>query len=936
MATYLRIGPVGGSSTDIRIQGDVTAPGHQGWIEIDTFEFGTKPAPSEKDAAAEGEDGEEKEGKAAEARRQRMPASDESEKSKSASQRVHENGFKMKKMAGRESPKLLDWALKGETYDLQIDCCRDGAEAFMRVFVYKARVLSLSQDADEQEIAEDLEIVFETIAFEATSYGKDTKKVTSKRAATKAEKIVLAPTVGASLVAPGPGKAVGGRVDKTEAEEAVDELVERVQEGVEEDPDFVQEDRVLEIDAVNGIQFILGSVIGSEQLSGLFHFRLEVTSTNLQVAAADVIGKPVGFRIKDHADIDADRAASPREFHGIIAEIFSGQASVDHRDYTLIVVPWLWFLDKRTDCRIFQKKTVIEIVEAVFAKLGFRDYEKSNVRGTYPKLEYCVQYRESDFDFVSRLLEENGIFYFFTFANGSHKLILADGSVAHANCEQKDVSQSHGGLAAKHIRNWVKHQSHVSGKVTYRDYNHTTPTTDMSSAATSVVQLPGISSYEVYDYPGRYPKVSDGTSLVNVRMQAEEVAHCVVDGDSGCDAFAAGTKFKIVEHESADEKGKEYVLTGVRHQVRIMPMSDLKPRIYYENDFECIPKAVTFRPWRKTPRPRIAGPQTAVVVGVSGEEIDPDKYGSVKVQFHWDREGVKDENSSCFVRVAQPIAGKNWGGLWLPRIGQEVVVEFLEGDPDRPLITGSLYNEENLPPYALPANKTQSVIKTRSSKQGKAENFNELRFEDKAGSEHVYFHAEKDFQRVVENDDTLTVGKDGNGNQSITIEKDRTVTVKEGNESYTVKKGNRTVTVETGDDTLTVKQGKHTVLVETGDDAHTVKTGNRTVTVQTGNDTHAVKTGNREVTVDTGNDTLTIKLGNQTTKLNVGKSSTDAMQGIELKVGGNSIKLDQSGITIKGLMVKIEGSLQTDIKGLMTQINGSAMLKAGGGITMIG
>jgi len=936
MATYLRIGAVGGGNTDIRIQGDVTAPGHEGWILVDSFDFGTKSgAASGGDSAAE-EGGEPAQEADPRQRRRAAAAAAAEDKGKSPSQRVRENGFRVKKSAGRESPRLLDWALKGEVYDLHLDCCREGGEAFMRVFVSKARMLSFGQDGDEEAISEDLALCFETIAFEAITFAKDSKKSVSKRASTKAEKAALAPAHGMAIASVGEGKAAGGRGVRSAAEEAVERLAERVGEGASVDPEFIQEDRLLAIDAIGGTEFVLGAVMGSEQMSGLFHFRLEVTSTNLAVAAADVIGKPVGFRIKDHTDIDGARAASPREFHGIVAELYAGQTSVDHRDYTLVVVPWLWFLTKRRDCRIFQKKTVVQIVDAVFAKLGFQDYDKSNVRATYPQLEYCVQYGESDFDFVSRLLEENGIFYFFRFAQGSHKMILGDATVAHANCEQREVAQSHGGRTDKHVRNWVKHLSHVSGKVVYRDYNHTTPTTDLSSAAESVVPLSGIAKYEVYEYPGRYPKVADGQNLANVRMQAEEVAHCVVDGDSGCDAFAAGTKFKVSEHECAAEKNQEYVITGVRHQARILPMTELKPRLLYQNEFECIPKSVTFRPWRKTPRPRIYGPQTAVVVGVSGEEIDPDKYGSVKVQFHWDRDGRKDENSSCFVRVAQPVAGKNWGGLWLPRIGQEVVVEFLDGDPDRPLITGSLYNEENLPPYALPANKTQSVLKTRSSKSGRAENFNELRFEDKAGSELVYFHAEKDFERVVEHDDKLTVGKDQDGSQTITIEKDRTILVKEGNETCTIKKGNRTVTVETGDDTHTVKKGKHTVTVETGDDAHTVKTGNRTVSVDTGNDTHTVKKGNRAVTVDMGNDTLTVKMGNQTTKLNLGSAKTEAMQGIELKVGGNSIKIDQTGITIKGLMVKLDGSVQTDIKGLMCQINGSAMLKAGGGITMIG
>ncbi len=326
------------------------------------------------------------------------------------------------------------------------------------------------------------------------------------------------------------------------------------------------------------------------------------------------------------------------------------------------------------------------------------------------------------------------------------------------------------------------------------------------------------------------------------------------------------------------------------------------------------------------------------------------------MQFFWDREGKKDENSSCWIRVAQNWAGKNWGIVFHPRLGQEVIVDFLEGDPDRPLITGRVYNAEQMPPYTLPANQTQSTIKSRSSKGGTTDNFNELRFEDKKGSEEIYFHAEKDFNRVVENNDTLKVGsnKADDGSQTIEIWKDRTETVKTGNEKVTIEKGNRTITVDTGDDLHQIKKGKRTLLVDTGDDLHQVKTGNRTVTVDTGNDAHQVKTGNRTVTVDTGNDThqvkmgnrevkidmgndtLTISMGNQTTKLNLGKSETEAMQSIELKVGMSSVKIDQTGVTIKGMNISIEGQVQTAVKGTITQINGQAMLQLQGGIIMIG
>jgi type VI secretion system secreted protein VgrG len=271
------------------------------------------------------------------------------------------------------------------------------------------------------------------------------------------------------------------------------------------------------------------------------------------------------------------------------------------------------------------------------------------------------------------------------------------------------------------------------------------------------------------------------------------------------------------------------------------------------------------------------------------------------VQFFWDRQGKKNADSSCWVRVGTPWAGKNWGSIHIPRIGQEVIVAFEEGDPDQPIIVGSVYNAEQMPPYDLPANKTQSVLKSRSSPKGGTDDFNELRLEDKKGSEEIYFHAQKNFNRVVENNDTLKVGsnKADDGSQTIEVWKDRTHTVKTGNEKVTIEKGNR--------DTI----------------------------VKTGNDTHDVQQGNREVKIGTGNDSLKISAGNRTTKIDAGKSETEAMQSIELKVGQSSIKIDQTGVTIKGMMVQIEGQVQLEAKAPMTTVNGDGMLTLKGGITMI-
>ena len=325
-----------------------------------------------------------------------------------------------------------------------------------------------------------------------------------------------------------------------------------------------------------------------------------------------------------------------------------------------------------------------------------------------------------------------------------------------------------------------------------------------------------------------------------------------------------------------------------------------------------------------------------VVVGKSGEEIFTDKYGRVKVQFHWDIKGQNDEKSSCWVRVSQAWAGNKWGSIHIPRIGQEVIVDFLEGNPDRPIITGRVYNANQMPPYTLPDNKTQSGIKSRSSKEGGGENANEICFEDKKGEEKLSIHAEKDYELVVENNDTQTIGFDTkkDGNQTVKIYNDRTVSLDQGNDTLTVKKGNREVSIDQGNATLTVKTGKRTNTIQ-GDDTLTVKQGNRVSSVDMGNDTLTVKQGNRNIEIKMGNDSLKLGMGNLTTKLDLGKVSEEAMQSIEMKVGQNSIKIDQMGITIKGMMISIEGQVKVDVKGVMTTINGDAMLTLKGGMTMI-
>jgi type VI secretion system secreted protein VgrG len=663
-------------------------------------------------------------------------------------------------------------------------------------------------------------------------------------------------------------------------------------------------------------------------MSRLFRFELDLLSEDPKIKYTDIIGKSVTISL-----MQAD--GTPRYFNGVISRFGQGVSDDLMTSYHAEMVPWLWFLTRTADCRIFQNKTIPDIIKQIFSDLGFNDFSDS-LGSSYQPREYCVQYRETDFNFVSRLMEEYGIFYFFKHENGKHTLVLGDNPSANQDCPGQNEFRFYVKTSAVQeediVNGWHAEQELRTGKCTLTDYNFETPSSTLLASTSTIDSVGGNSKFDTYDYPGKYLKSSEGDSLTKIRMEEEESVHLVLHGASDARSMVTGYKFTLKEHYRED-MNTSYLLTDIEHSAHTTSYSTSKgpKEDHYSNSFTCIPASVHFRPLRLTPHPTVMGAQPAVVVGPSGEEIYTDKYGRIKVQFFWDRKGKKDENSSCWIRVSQFWAGKNWGAIFLPRIGQEVIVDFLEGDPDQPLITGRVYNAEQMPPYALPDNMTQSVLKTRSSKGGTTDNFNEIHFEDKKGSEDFFIHAEKDMHREVENDDSLTVGHD----QTITVKNDRTETVTEGNETVEIKKGNRSHTVTQGNETLTVKTGDRLVEVKTGNDTHKVATGNRLVEVSTGNDDHKIKLGNRGVEISMGNDSLKISMGNQTTKLDLGSSSTEAMQSIKLTVGQNSIEINQMGVTIKGMMVSVEGQIQTQIKGVMTQVNGDGMLQCKGGIVMI-
>ena len=521
---------------------------------------------------------------------------------------------------------------------------------------------------------------------------------------------------------------------------------------------YTQEKRLITIDSPLGKDaLLLRSFSGQEGISELFRFSADLLSENHSISHKDIVGKQVTLHVH-HTDDDI------RHWNGFVSRFACTGGDNRFSNYHAEIVPWLWFLTRTADCQIYQQKTIPEIIKKVFQDHGLQDFQ-DRTQSSYPKREYVVQYRETDFNFVSRLMEEAGIFYFFEHDQSTHKLIFADKPQVHKNCPVQHkvrFNYTPGGTFLKEdvVESWGAEQELRPGKYAVTDYNFQTPNTSLMANVQTVAEIGGNTKYEIYDYPGIHTNKSEGDTVTKLRMEEEEAVHHLITGSSNCRSFASGYKFHLDEHPRKDQNG-DYVLTEVTHSASVGDSysgSGNGGGETYTNHFTCIPAAVPFRPQRLTPKPVVQGLQTAVVVGPAGEEIYPDKYGRVKLQFHWDRLGKKDENSSCWVRVSQPWAGKNWGAINIPRIGQEVIVDFLEGDPDRPIITGRVYNDDQMPPYALPDHKTRSTLMSRSTKTGSSPNYNELRFEDKIGSEQIFLNAEKDMDHRVENDSREFIG----------------------------------------------------------------------------------------------------------------------------------------------------------------------------------
>ncbi|PHS01151.1 MAG: hypothetical protein COA78_23015 [Blastopirellula sp.] len=726
-----------------------------------------------------------------------------------------------------------------------------------------------------------------------------------------------------------------------------------------------QEKRFFELVEPQGDKLLLRSFTGHEEISQLFSFELELESAEIP-KPEQLIYKPAILRLSLGDEKN-------RLIKGYINRFSRDYSAASNALFRVEMVPWLWFLTQTSDCRIFEDQSIPEIIEAVFKSEPIKNIAKHQFKlsGNYPKLEYCVQYRETDFNFISRLMEQAGICYFFNqepegstkIGTNSDELIITDDLQSAYDLAQKKMSfkpiTSVSGVDDD-ITDWKHRYEFVSGAWSHTDFNFLNPYQSLETPTDTQISNPLSSTfkkYELYDYPGLYldskagaNDKKQGDAIADVRIGEEETDFDQIKGAGVRTEFLAGGLFELHSPDKVvEDHGKKFIITSVQHtgsNAGYISGSGLTPG--YSNSFQCIPQGVEYRPARVTPKPMVYGAQTATVVGEGDEEIECDEHGRVKVLFHWARPENKsrtkpEDQISCWIRVAHNSAGKKWGFMSIPRVGQEVVVEFLNGDPDRPLIVGSVYNKTQEPHYKLPDEKARTYFKTNSTPDGKG--FNELMFDDKADQELLFMHAQKDMDvRVRSNSTTRIYGnrsqiigweKDGDkgGSQHEMIYQDKDINVKrnqqehiEGNQSIMIGNGeaeaggNLALVVEKS---IAVSVGQPGVDMAIEGDSKTKIDGSQSLTIAgdsksdvgsshlTVSGVSATKTGGN-LSFDSGKDIHTkaaskiaFEAGMEIHLKSGMKLVLESALDISLKVGGNFINIGPAGISIQGILVNI-------------------------------
>ncbi len=668
-----------------------------------------------------------------------------------------------------------------------------------------------------------------------------------------------------------------------------------------------------------------------------------VTALNLH----PILAHPMTIKFDGTAGNNTPDGEDPisRYFCGILWEYVELGKTTDDKGYNYRLT-----LRPNLELRTLERQSIIHYNKSITDLVGqFSNFNiTTSLTDSYAAVEYRVQYDESSFAFLSRHLEKEGIYYFYRHSDSGHECFMVDARNQHSAMTPATAPLDPEGKSSGVLTSIVERRSFAPTKYTVDEYDYTAPTQDLHKdakaehfgspparflSAGNVAQA----GLPRYIYPGVYDSATAeaGQRYANVWLDRDRrlMARSFAEGN----LFAAAVgrtltvDFSMTDAEASDA---EYLIVGTTHRYSggSSNRSGEQAAEEFHVELELMPATLQYRPAALTPVPRIYGPQTGVVVGPDGEEIYTDKYGRVKVQFFWDKIDPSTHASSLWCRVGQASAGNGFGAFMVPRIGHEVIVEFLNGDPDRPIITGSVYNGTNLPDtsFGTAADNTVQGLRTRSSKGGGG--YNEIKIDDKKDSELFSLHAQKDLKWVVDKGDETRDLLHGS----------RTTTIHEGNETMTVTKGKRTTTIK-GDEATTIQSGSVTHEVTEGDVTRTIKAGKRTTTIEgddvktikTGDHKTTVSTGNREATVSVGNDKLTVSMGDVTIKVSLGNHKTEALQSIELKCGGSTIKMDPMSIEMKAMMVKIEGSLMLQTKGLMVQQEASALHILKGGLVMI-
>ena len=645
-----------------------------------------------------------------------------------------------------------------------------------------------------------------------------------------------------------------------------------------------------------------------EQISALFRFEIDAIGGTVPIAPATLLNKQAVLALSWGGSV-------VRYFSGIVCEFgATGPAGPLETPYRLVLAPQLIEADIASDCRMFFNKSASDILQTLFGEAGVTKVDM-RILSPAQSRPATAQYNETPLRLATRLMEEEGWFYYFEHGESGETLVVAD---ANSGFDAVEATLSFGSLDTPELlTGWRTPSALAAGQVSVSDYDPTAPGKDLTKDKATVLTTPGGSTRPVFVWPALTDSPSVSGDRAQRRMEAEEALVALVAGSGSCASLFAGARFTYLD---ASGKGTPFVVRSITHEATDDTRRSGSGSESYSNRFSAWPNATPWRERMATARPRMEGLHTAVVLAPSGQEIHTDDAGRVKVRFRWDWRADATADTAPFIRVIQPWAGNGWGAQFIPRVNTEVAIAFMDADPDRPVVVGGLYNGANTPIFAA-ADKTKLGLRSRSSLSGGTDAFNEFSFDDKTGSEMVLLHAQKDFTTEVEHD------------QTITVDNDRTETVK-GKEAVTVT-GDRTHKISQGNESLTVAQGNRSVEVTTGNDATTIKTGNQTIEIDTGNQTTTLKMGDHLLTLTMGNSTTEAKLGNISIKADVGSITLEGLQGVTLKCGANSVEVTPEGVAIKGMMVSVEGQTMTTVKGLMLQAQGEAMLTLKGAITMI-